>query len=371
MDEGSETDSAVIPTNQPKIKRQDIQTKFRCMHKHIGDQPGNPNAAATTILQQMADYYSQTGDEWPAKAYRKATGTLSNHPTKVWTKDEALVLPHIGKRLAQKIEEIAFTNHLRRLHKVIAEPADALLRTFMKVYEAGFAKASEWVNQGHKTLDEVVEKVKLSDNQRVGIKHYADFNARIPRDEVAQHADIIRKSLHKIDPAFEVMVGGSYRRGSTQSGDIDWIVTCPNTGPAHLRAVVIDKLVPRLTESGFLVASFATTSRGSESKWHGASCLTGSTIWRRLDLFLVPSNELGAALIYFTGDTVFNRSLRLLANTKGMRLNQRGLYKDVIRGRRHVKSSKGILVEAKDERRIFEILRVPWRPPEHRICSSE
>ena len=90
--------------------------------------------------------------------------------------------------------------------------------------------------------------------------------------------------------------------------------------------------------------------------------------WRRIDLLLVPSDEMGAALIYFTGDDIFNRSLRLLASTQGMRLNQRGLYKDVIRGKGREKLSEGTLVEGKDEKKIFEILGVPWRPPEHRVC---
>lgn len=362
------TDPAAMSINQPKSKCQVIQGQFQCMYKHTGDHPDNPNAATITILQQMADYYGLTGDEWRTRAYRKAISTLRNHPTKVWTKIEALALPQIGERLATKIEEIAVTNHLRRLDNAMVEPADILLKTFMKVYGAGFAKASEWVSQGYKTLDEVLEKAVLSDNQRIGIEHYEDFNTRIPRAEVAQHADVVRKALHKIDPAFEVIIGGSYRRGSRDSGDIDCIVTHAHTGHAHLRAVVIDRLVPRLIESGFLVASLATTSRDDGSRWHGASCLPGSTIWRRVDLLLVPSSELGAALIYFTGDDIFNRSLRLLASTKGMRLNQRGLYKNVIRGKGRVKLSQGDLVEAKDEKRIFEILGVPWRPPEHRIC---
>jgi DNA polymerase IV len=136
----------------------------------------------------------------------------------------------------------------------------------------------------------------------------------------------------------------------------------------HLRSVVLEQLVPQLAASGFLVASLAATDKDDGSKWHGASCLPGATIWRRIDLLLVPSDEIGAALIYFTGNDIFNRSMRLLASTKGMRLNQRGLYKDAMRGPKRVKVTDGTLVEGKDEKRIFEILGVPWRPPEHRIC---
>lgn len=87
-----------------------------------------------------------------------------------------------------------------------------------------------------------------------------------------------------------------------------------------------------------------------------------------MDLLLVPEAEMGAALIYFTGNDIFNRSMRLLARKKGMRLNQKGLYKDVKRGRRGEKLNEGTLVEGRCERRIFEVLGVPWREPGERIC---
>jgi DNA polymerase IV len=49
-----------------------------------------------------------------------------------------------------------------------------------------------------------------------------------------------------------------------------------------------------------------------------------------------------------------------------MRLNQRGLYKDVFRGKGREKIAEGELLESKSEKKIFDILGVPWRPPEHR-----
>ena len=83
---------------------------------------------------------------------------------------------------------------------------------------------------------------------------------------------------------------------------------------------------------------------------------------------MVPESEYGAALIYFTGNDIFNRSLRLLASKKGMRLNQRGLYRDVMRGPSRTKVTEGELIEGRDEKRIFEILGVKWREPWERWC---
>lgn len=347
-------------------KLQAYQDKFQCMQKHTGEVSNSANGATIAILQQMADYYGKIGDEWRIRAYRKAIATLRNHSTKVCTKDEALALSNVGERLATKIEEIAFTNRLRRLDNALAEPQDIVLRTFMQVYGAGYVHASNWVRQGYTALDELLQRADLTDNQKIGVEHFEDFQERIPRAEVSKHGDIVRKALHSLDPAFEVTIGGSYRRGSKDSGDIDFIITRPSGDINRIRTVVVEQLVPKLFAEDFLKAALAATS-GDGSKWHGACCLPGQRTWRRIDFLLVPWAEMGAALIYFTGNDIFNRSMRLLASTKGYRLNQRGLYKDVIRGKGRERITEGTLVESKDERKIFQILGVPWRPPEHRI----
>ena len=60
--------------------------------------------------------------------------------------------------------------------------------------------------------------------------------------------------------------------------------------------------------------------------------------------------------------------MRLLASKKGMRLNQRGLYKEAMRGRNSIKVTEEELIEGRNERRIFEILGVQWREPCERWC---
>jgi len=146
-------------------------------------------------------------------------------------------------------------------------------------------------------------------------------------------------------------------------------LTKPRTTSSQELLPFLNSLVTRLTSSGFLVAALAVPRNESSTKWHGACVLpeAPNPIWRRIDFLLVPESELGAALIYFTGDDIFNRSIRLLSSMKGMRLNQRGLYKDVMRGPGRVKLNEGTLIEGADENKIFDALGVPWRPPEHRI----
>ncbi|KKZ65637.1 hypothetical protein EMCG_08545 [[Emmonsia] crescens] len=347
------------------------QQNFSCMHKHDGhtDQ-NNPNARTIEILQKMSDYYDRISDHWRTLAYRKAISALRKQKEKIVTKEQALAIPYIGERLAAKIEEIVWTNRLRRLEEANMEPHDILLSKFLNIYGVGFAQASKWIQQGYQSLEDLKSKACLTKNQRIGIEHYDDFLQRIPRAEVEAHGAVVKKLLFKIDPDVQVIIGGSYRRGASSSGDIDLIITKDGASQGEICALMTDIVIPALFKQNFLQASLAVGNRRESSKWHGACALPGrkNPVWRRIDFLYVPGDELGAALIYFTGNDIFNRSLRLLASKKGMCLNQRGLFADILRRENRVKLNRGHLLESKDEKKIFEILGVPWRPPNHRIC---
>jgi DNA polymerase IV len=377
---GSE-DERAAKTMSRKKKRQKTgngsfdQSSFSCMKGGTGKTlEANPNSRTIELLQELADYYDRVKDNWRCYSYRKAIGTLKRQTEKISNYEEAIALDTIGERLAKKIEEIVQTDCLQRLENALLDPSDSLLQIFMKVYGAGISQAEKWVKAGYKSLDDLITHDALTTNQRIGVDHYDDFNSRIPRDEVTALGKIVQDMAATIDPEVEIIIGGSYRRGAATSGDIDCLITKPNTTSSNDLLRFLHTLVTNLTTSSFLVAALAVPGSRSESgsKWHGACVLPKTAsdspqIWRRIDFLLVPATEFGAALIYFTGNDIFNRSLRLLASTKKMRLNQRGLYKDVMTGPGRVKLTEGTLVEGADEKRIFEILGVPWREPEHRI----
>ncbi|KAF1930731.1 uncharacterized protein M421DRAFT_3035 [Didymella exigua CBS 183.55] len=385
-DEGSGTDDEPLdePTRSRKksfaneksvstrsSKKGFDQSGFQCMDPSTGGYASpNPNARTIQILEEMSRHYDQMQDQWRTLAYRRGVTILKKQTTKITTARQAAALPFIGSRLAEKIEEIVLTNRLRKLDNTKDNPLDQVLRLFLGVYGCGLVQANKWIQAGHRTLVDLLTKVKLTDSQKIGVAHYDDFNSRIPRAEVAAHGHIVIKALKNIDTNFEATVMGSYRRGASDSGDIDMLITHPTASLAQLRSVVFHTLIPSLFKAEFLKASLATMRKhdASGTKWHGASCLPGSGVWRRVDLLVVPESEMGAALIYFTGNDIFNRSVRLLARKKGMRLNQRGLYKDVRRGRRGEKLNEGVLAEGRSEKKIFEILGVPWREPHERIC---
>ncbi len=373
-------------TRRPTQKEIPFEERFACNRGGTKDKSvdtQNPNAKTIEVLQSMCDYYTRINDHWRTLAYRKAIATLRRQTTKITTEEEAFQLPNVGARLAAKIEEIASTNKLRRLEYANDEPLDQVLETFLKIYGVGISCANKWIAQGFRTLDDLRQKADLTTNQRLGIERYDDLNTRIPRSEIAALFAYVEREAAQIDPSVELLVGGSYRRGSDSSGDIDIIVTRKGTDSSADLVPFLEELVAVLTRKGFLVAVLAALHAnrvgkdGPGSKWHGCCVLpaeetsTGDTspqLWRRIDFLLVPESEYGAALIYFTGNDIFNRSMRLLASKKGMRLNQRGLYKEVMRGKNRIKVTEGELMEGRDEKRIFELLGVKWREPTERWC---
>jgi DNA polymerase IV len=344
------------------------QKNFSCMHAgSVELEKQNPNARTIDILNQMSHYYDNMGDQYRSISYRKAVTTLKKEYRRITTMEDALALRNVGQSIAEKIVEIAITQRLKKLDALMDDPLGRVLQVFTQIYGVGMMQASRWVGKGYRSLDDLRTNAKLTDAQTVGIEHYDDFLQRIPRTEVKKHGDYVLAEIKKLDNAYEITIGGSYRRGKPDSGDIDLIITKPGAKREELCEVIMNRLIPHLLETGYLKVKLSGIGRGDHGdKWHGCSCIPGTSIWRRIDFLLVPWDEMGAALIYFTGNDIFNRSIRLLASKKKMCLNQTGLYGNVIRKRNREKLNEGELLESKSEKRIFEILGVPWRLAEDR-----
>lgn len=359
--------------SKPGRKTGKFEDRFAC-HR-AGERNAyadNPNARTIQVLQELTSYYERVKDHWRTTGYCKAIGTLKRQDVKIVSEEEALRLPHVGRRIAQKIEEIVTTDRLRRLEYAGDDATDGALQLFLQIYGVGTSQARQWIAQGHRTLKDLARHVKLTPSQKIGIEHYHDLATRIPRREVEALGAVVRQAAARVDAGVELIIGGSYRRGADSSHDIDLIVTKRGSKTLGELQPVLESLVRQLERDGFLVARLASSrTERNGSTWHGCCVLPikpGVTkderkgcVWRRIDFLLVPETELGAALIYFTGNDIFNRSMRLLARNKGMRLNQRGLYEGS-------RGCEGTLVESRDERRIFELLGVRWREPRERWC---
>ena len=124
------------------------------------------------------------------------------------------------------------------------------------------------------------------------------------------------------------MICGSYRRGQSNSGDIDVLVTHPKLKEEqdikeNAKYILIE-IVMKLTKVRFLVDHLTV---GGETKYMGMCKIPQSDYARRIDIRFVPFNSFSAATLYFTGSKNLNQIMRELAIKKGYKLNEYGLYK--------------------------------------------
>jgi DNA polymerase lambda len=256
IDSGSDSDelSEIVAVGDSVVKSEDVTTSAPSRKKLRGTwvcaQPStlqleNLNKHITDKLEVLAKMYKSTKDQWRSMMYTKAITALKNHPKEVTSYEEALEIPFVGKRLAEKIAEIASSGHLRRLDHL--DPDLEAIECFTNVWGAGPTTARQWLNQGLRTLEDLKERGNLNRQQLVGLKHYHDFMERIPRDEVTAIREEVRRAALFLVPGLEIEVCGSFRRGKETCGDVDVLVSHPD-GCGHKG--LFKPLIQKLTAEG-------------------------------------------------------------------------------------------------------------------------
>ncbi|XP_034397876.1 DNA polymerase lambda [Cyclopterus lumpus] len=330
---------------------QSSQSKMNNFNKHITDK-----------LEVLAKAYTHQGDRWRALGYSKAVNALKSYHKPITSYQEACQIPGIGKRMADKIDEIMESGHLRKLdHLGEAVP---VLELFTNVWGAGIKTARQWYQQGFRTLEDIRTKAHLSNTQKIGLKHYDDILDRMPREEAAAIEKVLKNAAQAVDPGLVAMACGSYRRGKATCGDVDVLVSHPD-GKSHKG--VFSKLLKSLHDSGFLTDDLVShEENGEQKKYMGVCRLPGpGHRHRRLDIIVVPYNEFACALMYFTGSAHFNRSMRALAKTKKMSLSEHSLNKDVVR-QGSLKVYSGTPITTPTEKDVFSLIGIPYRQPHER-----
>ncbi|KAL3863874.1 hypothetical protein ACJMK2_005601 [Sinanodonta woodiana] len=334
-----------------------------CSQSSKNEKP-NFNKDITDKLEEMAQAYSSTNDKWRAFGYQKAIQQLKKLPKHITSWEEAVSLPGVGKRLADKIWEIAESGGLRKLNEFKSSEEVQVISLFTNVWGAGPHTSRVWYQQGFRTLEDLHSKAKLTHQQQVGLKHYDDFLDRMLREEAAKIEKTVCDAAESIQPGVIAHACGSYRRGKATCGDVDVLVTHPD-GKSHKG--IFSKLLARLKEQGFLTDDLVSAEEnGNQKKYLGVCKLPGDgQRYRRLDIIVVPYDEYACALVYFTGSAHFNRSLRHLAKKMGMSLSEHSLNTGVVR-KGPEKIYEGTPLQTPTEESVFKHLGVPYRPPEER-----
>ncbi|ORX39393.1 hypothetical protein BD324DRAFT_577128 [Kockovaella imperatae] len=342
---------------------------FKCGQAHDGKSGKGPNEWLASKFDDMHTMYSgmKGKNEFAIRQYQQGRAlNMAGTTDPITSGAQAMKIKGIGQSIADRIDEFVSGTKGRQFYENTEQVQ--IIAQFRKIYGVGATFATELYKRGARSIDDLrTGEYGLSGGQAIGVELFDDLNTRIPRAECREIFDLIRAETESIDKKVWIEIMGSYRRGQEDSGDVDILITRhPEDGLTH--AGVLQRLVSGLSKRGIITHDLSIPHdwMALEAKWMGICRLPPNGKYRRLDILCIPFEQWGAALIYFTGNEIFNRSMRLYARKRGYSLNQRGLSHGVIRGKDGLKFTEGEIIASRTEQEIFDVLGLRWRHPHHR-----
>lgn len=334
------------------------------------------NAAISRILRQIAyliELEAQDNNKeadknrsntvFKIRAYRRTADiieSLSSNVEELYNKQKLtglIAIPSIGKAIALKIEEYITTGRI--------EYAEELKkRTSINVEEFYHL---EGVGIGPKTVKALHDSLglnNLTDVERAAmegkirsvpgfsykkeesilkkIQSFKKDSGRYLLGDVYPLVKQIEVRLSNIKGVKNAIAVGSFRRMKETLGDIDYLVVsdAPEVIMDYFASMPeVDQVVGKGPSK-----TFVKLNNGMDA-----------------DLLVVPEESFGSALQYFTGSKEHDVALRKIAISKGLRLNEWGVYDD----------NNNRLIASSKEEEVYDILGLDWIPPEMRENKGE
>ena len=291
------------------------------------------------------------------RAYENAIAGIESHPEEPsgLTKAELTEIKGVGNSTADKILELEATGKV------------AKLEALREVYPPSFVALTKIPGLGPKTLKMLRSQLGIEDIE--GLKAAVDAerlrelpglgekseqkitraidrlglhgkDRRTPLVEVLGFANSLAGRIAEIDGVVEAVPCGSIRRFSETIGDVDIVVATKKPDLVG-EAVLAYPEVTEVVGAGETKISFLTR------------------VGLQVDIRTVRPDQLGSALLYFTGSKSHNIALRQKAIDRGLLLSEYGLFED------------DQVVVSETEGEIYQALGMQVVPPMLREGSGE
>ncbi len=318
------------------------------------------NRDIASIFATVADMLEIKGESiHRILAYRRAAetiGELTRDLQSIYDEGTLTDLPHIGKTLADKIEELLTTGELEFFNRLADEIPPGVV-AMLAIPGLGPKKvALFWKALGVTTIEEL--KVAASEGklralsgmgtkseQKVidGIEALDRRTGRVPLGAAYPLAMRILAHLLEQPGAIKGEVAGSLRRRKPTIGDIDILIASNDAAPIMAAFTGMDEV------SRVIVEGPTKTS---------VELVNG----QQADLRVLPERHYGTLLSYFTGSKEHNVRLRELALRKGLSLNEMAFS--------HVEG-EGEDILCPTEEDVYKVLDLPYVMPELREDRGE
>ncbi|OGD31016.1 DNA polymerase III [Candidatus Azambacteria bacterium RIFCSPHIGHO2_01_FULL_44_55] len=317
------------------------------------------NQEIAGILYAIGEYLEMQGVQFKPRAYEKAGHSvegLEEDVSEIYKKGGLKAvedIPGVGESIGEKIEELVKTGRLKyyeqlknklpvkigeltaiegvgpkMVMKLYKELGIKDLKTLEKSARAG--KIAKLEGFGKKSEEKILR----------GIEFMKKSGGRFILGFILPQIRTIENRLKNLREVDHIAVAGSARRWQETIGDLDILVT--SSKPKTVMEFFVN-----MPEVGHVYSTGPTKTMARLKNGMDA------------DLRVVPDKGFGAALQYFTGDKRHNITLRVLAEKKGYKLNEYGLW----RGKK--------LVAGRTEDEIYKMLGMQTPPPEIRNDSGE
>ncbi|MCX6813652.1 MAG: helix-hairpin-helix domain-containing protein, partial [Candidatus Azambacteria bacterium] len=319
----------------------------------------NSNKEIARILYEIGEYLEIKGIQFKPRAYEKAGYSIENleeEISEIYKKRGLKAvedIPGVGISIAEKIEELIKTGHLKyyeKLKKSLPVKISELSsiegvgpKMIFKLYKKLKVKNINDLEKAAKTGK--IAKIegfgkKTEEKILKGIEFLKKSGNRFLLGSILPLVKSIENRLRELKEVDRVAVAGSIRRMQETIGDLDILATSKKP----------EKVMD------FFISMPEIAHVYSKGKTKTMVRLKNDL---DADLRVVPDKSFGAALQYFTGDKRHNITLRVLAEKKKYKLNEYGLW----RGKK--------LIAGRTEEEIYRALGMVTPPPEIRTDSGE
>ncbi|MEU4119301.1 DNA polymerase/3'-5' exonuclease PolX [Kitasatospora sp. NPDC028055] len=332
------------------------------------------NDQVRELLQEYADLINITGgDAFRARAYEKAARAVGGHPEDLAGLDVKGLqqIPGVGKSTAEKIAEYLAGGKIAALEALRAEIPSGV-REMMAVPSVGPKRAlSLYRDLGIGSVDELADAIRADRLSGVagfgersgekilhGIELMRQSGGRTLLDAATELAEQLVEALSAVPGCTRCAYAGSLRRMRETVGDIDVLATAADSAP----------LMAALTELPYVAEVIGSGPTKTSVRTTGGI---------QVDLRVVPEEDWGAALVYFTGSKAHNIKLRTRAVRAGLKLSEYGLFEvagdtgKTSKKQQQKQQQEGTKVVSATEEEVYAALGLPWIPPPLREDRGE
>ena len=317
------------------------------------------NLNISKIFHEIAEYLEMEDVAFKPYAYHRVAIALENlkeDVEQIYEKGglkKIKEIPGVGKAIGSNIIEYIETGKIDYYERLKEKSPVNLgeltsveglgpkrIKILYKKLDIKNVKELEKAVKSHKIAPLFGFGEKTEENLLEAIKFFKKAKGRILLGEILPIAKDFYEKLKNLKCVDDITMVGSLRRQRETIGDVDFLVS---------------------SKKPKKVMDFFVSMPEIEKVWGKGSTKSSARIKQGfdIDVRVVPQKSYGSALQYFTGSKAHNIATRKIAMSKGLKLNEYGLF----RGDKRIAGA--------NEKSLYKALKMKWIPPELREDQGE